>query len=505
MNISSIALAITRNVSHRNRTSLQLLLYIFLVAVLCCRDSCWAYLFPRNPPWPPTYNMTESLLTMQLNASGPSSVTRAAQFGIVSYDWSNMKQIWAQQQPMNCEELLTLQARKAKEAGVLHVWVYRNLVKALPWFSTIRTILDDPAYSGFFIHFANASISTTTNYHVPPCAAENVTHCSVYYHDQLQTPQVPTENIPHPDGICVGGRCDCGLNPCGEYLFDHRNGTMLRNFLIHNVIIPAVSETIQHPEDDTTTVRIVDGLFLDDYWCSDLLCQSSHNSIPGCPCKNPIQGPTEVDPFWQHDTGLTDEDIQRMTMEWNTTMTAVETALLLHQSYTWWLLKGQINADAAPTLLRQSNCTQQLQQWCRTDRESAPQLFGLSVVNGNDTSKNNYHGLSQLQQDVAFFLLARGDYAWLGWGTWGMIWPFNPQSSEHGKVPPQPDGVPIPALISRNDFGIPLDPVCEEHEHGVFVRKWSKAKIELDCNRFEATFHGVATYKDDYVLSSQKI
>ena len=43
---------------------------------------------------------------MQCNSSGWSSVDRGAAFGIISYDWSNAKQQWANQQPMDCEERL---------------------------------------------------------------------------------------------------------------------------------------------------------------------------------------------------------------------------------------------------------------------------------------------------------------------------------------------------------------------------------------------------------------
>ena len=45
------------------------------------------------PPWPPTYNMSMSTLTMTCNSSGWSNAARGAQFGIVSYDWSNAKPV----------------------------------------------------------------------------------------------------------------------------------------------------------------------------------------------------------------------------------------------------------------------------------------------------------------------------------------------------------------------------------------------------------------------------
>eukprot|EP00542_Grammatophora_oceanica_P006474 CAMPEP_0194058092 /NCGR_PEP_ID=MMETSP0009_2-20130614/65165_1 /TAXON_ID=210454 /ORGANISM="Grammatophora oceanica, Strain CCMP 410" /LENGTH=98 /DNA_ID=CAMNT_0038708087 /DNA_START=55 /DNA_END=348 /DNA_ORIENTATION=- len=95
---------------------------------------------------------------MQCNSSGWSSPERGAEFGIVSYDWSNAKVWWAAEKPMNCEELLLQQAIETKRAARrqgrrIHVFVYRNIVKALPWFSTVREKLNDPAYADFFLKF----------------------------------------------------------------------------------------------------------------------------------------------------------------------------------------------------------------------------------------------------------------------------------------------------------------------------------------------------------------
>jgi hypothetical protein len=133
----------------------------------------------------------------------------ASKFGYVDWDWSNSKEHWANTQPMSCEETLT-QAAEATHARNPHarVFVYRNLVKALPWFSSVREKLDDPSFSGFFLHFG------TSAPHVPRC--DNITgKCSVYYHDQLQTPGFNRLN--DRDGLnggnCTRGGCDCGANP----------------------------------------------------------------------------------------------------------------------------------------------------------------------------------------------------------------------------------------------------------------------------------------------------
>lgn len=434
-----------------------------------------ARLSPQNPPWPPTYDMKASLITMQVNGTGLSSPVRGSDFGIVSYDWSNMKAVWAATKPMNCEELLEQQARATKatmrerygnQHTIHHVFVYRNLVKALPWFSTVRQKLLDPHYEGFFLKFD--ATRARDNYHVPPCAAENATKCSRFYHDQLQTPQVPTSHNPHPDGRCVE-YCDCGEPdlPCGEYLFDHRNGTMLREWLVEEVVLGAIR---------LDGGGVVEGLFIDDFWCSDLLC-AEDPTIAGCPCNDPTQGPTEIDPHAAADMGLSDTDIRDLTLAWNETMTAVERALLENSAYIWSLMAGQQNANAQPTLLKQETCAAALRDACQVNSswQRHTHLFGFTVTNQTQ--------LAQLEQDLAFFLLARGPYAYAGWGVWGMTWPFNAEPA-HGALPPLPNGVPLPQAF-HYDYGVPVE-LCLETTFNVFERQWSHAKVRLDCNTFEA-------------------
>jgi len=451
---------------------MMILLLSALLVFMVAFSPVKAVLPPQNPPWPPTYNMHESLITMQNNSSGFSSPHRGAEFGIVSYDWSNAKALWAADKPMSCEELLLMQAVATKQAADgctkkknVHVFVYRNIVKALPWFKAVRDKLDDPAFEGFFLKFDPLKQGS---YHVPDCAPENQTHCSVFYHDQEQTPEVPTPTNPHPDGSCTDGRCDCGVHPCGEYLFDHRNGTMLREFIINDLILSPTA--LGHPA--------IDGLFLDDYWCSDLLCEHSNNTIAGCPCNDPVQGPTEIDRHSQFDMSLTDQDIRDMTVQWNETMSAVERAILQHGGYTWSLIPGQEYANAWPTFLKANatQCAESLRQACSPDSvwQRFPVLFGFSV---------NGTVLTQLEQDLAFFLLARGPYAFAGWGVWGMQWPFNAEP-RHGQLPPLPHGVPLPKEFDV-DYGVP-EGLCRETRSGVFHREWSLASVQLDCNSFVA-------------------
>ena len=75
-------------------------------------------------------------------------------FGVISYDWSNAKAQWAKSKPMDDEERLVTQAAMTKAASPdSRVFVYRNLVKALPWYTSVREKISDPNYAGWFLHF----------------------------------------------------------------------------------------------------------------------------------------------------------------------------------------------------------------------------------------------------------------------------------------------------------------------------------------------------------------
>ena len=111
----------------------------------------------------------------------------------------------------------------------------RNGIKALNWFTEQREKLDDPAYSGWFMPFhayPNGGWQKNHTYTVSPCTDGK---CSGLWHDQTQTPEhhklgdaeLRVEGQPHYDnGVCVD-ECDCGLQPCGEYIYDRKSDLLL--------------------------------------------------------------------------------------------------------------------------------------------------------------------------------------------------------------------------------------------------------------------------------------
>lgn len=148
-----------------------------------------------------------------LPCSGYFDPAIAARYGIADIDWSNGRAQWARARPMDDDARLATEAAMIKAINPdTHVWIYRNLVKALSWYGAVREKLEDPQYSGWFLHFNNPS--GPSNISVP-------TGNTTLYHSQDQT---PTE-------LDCGGPCDCGSVPCGEYLWDPRNAS-LRAWLI---------------------------------------------------------------------------------------------------------------------------------------------------------------------------------------------------------------------------------------------------------------------------------
>jgi hypothetical protein len=317
----------------------------------------------------------------------------------------------------------------------------------------------DPAYAGFFLRFKPGGAFPNGSYHVPNCDdLYDPPLCSAFYHDQEQTPEHPTPSDPNPDGDC-DALCDCGAVPCGEYLFNHANGSQLAQWL--------VSEYVMGPTGLGNAA--IDGLFIDDFWCSDILNGTGS-------CGDPVQGPTEVNPYSQADMGLSNNDILAQTQGWLANMRAVQAAILQGGGYTWSLIPGQANANAMPFLLDSTNCVAFLRTACSpAPWQSAPLLYGLAAGNSSNP-------FPQLEADIAAFQLARGPHAWLGWGQWGMSWPVGVAWDHNGGM-----ALPLPAQLYA-DYGVPQG-LCNETVPGssrIFTRRWSNATVTLNCDTLAA-------------------
>ena len=175
------------------------------------------------PSYPVVYQMNLSTIIMPCNFTGPTDPSATAGWGIVDVDNSNWKGTgdsygWAKASPMDCEERLAKQAQMTKQASPqTRVWVYRNSIIALPWYSSVRVKLVDPAYAFWFLNFTDplpdirqrGNANTTCDLDFDP------PKCSMAFHETTHAP-----GYPDGDGNCAAPGCDVGSIPVGAYLFN---------------------------------------------------------------------------------------------------------------------------------------------------------------------------------------------------------------------------------------------------------------------------------------------
>jgi hypothetical protein len=419
------------------------------VSVVCISDAVL-------PLFPSTWDMQQSTMVMPCNYSGTMDMRGSVgKFGIVDFDWSNMKKVWANAHPMNPEELLIDQAKQRKAAicpdtcpypagcpdkaacPQAKTWVYRNLVKAFSWFTSVREKLEDPAYAGFFLKF---NPTNSTPYHVPQCDTNfSPPKCSDLYHDPEKTLEYGRE--------CTEA-CDCGKVPCGKYMFDHRNGSMLTKWLLE-----------EYMGSDLTGLRNpnIDGFFLDDIWKES--------------------GPSESGEFAVEDMGLSSDDMLAIDKGWRANADAVKAAILNSSGFSWKMFDVGNRTNAGPPF-KKEKCTAYMRETaCRPDSVLQKQ----SLFYGFTDQSMNRSELPYFKQDLASFLLIRGPYAWLGYSWVGC-------NGEGAQAQRNPIGYQFPAELGE-DYGEPVDATCSETADGseVFTRKWSKATVTLDCKSWTST------------------
>ena len=271
--------------------------------------------------------------------------------GMAIFDWAHAAEDWANPRdggPSDNGGVLARQCAviKKRQGPDFRCIVYRNTVIALNQFRHVSKVLDDPAYSGYFLKFKQGATQATkadgspdcwgiadprakgckdtscsnclgkrttgcndpiwptpavcatakpSDVHVPLCDKADPSKCSKdLYFDQNQCAQVPGDNWSNDTEdvyqglVCHGKSCDCGKRPCGEFLFDFRNESLVEWFLHTHMGGP----TALGHED-------VDGLILDDLWGA---------------------GPSEIDSHSIEDMGLSAAEAQAVRAAYETTL-----------------------------------------------------------------------------------------------------------------------------------------------------------------------------------------
>lgn len=289
----------------------------------------------------------------------------------------------------------------------------------------MRKRLEDPAYWGWFMPLANCSPAPGV-YVCGGNASDNL------YHDYEQTPT---------------GDCGVGVR-CGEYVFNHRNASLLTDFLLLNA-----TDGYFFGETGLGSA-IIDGYYIDDGWSS--------------------AGPSEMDADAVAKMGMSKADVAAMTAAWAANQAAWRDAFVAAGKFEWFLfLGGQQGAPGTNQTDPAQTCAKYLTAFCGADSPSqtGTLFYGFSRITHHQAWFPN-GTLPYAEQDTALFALARGPYAYLGYGWTGCADAAHPFTR--------------PASLDW-DLGPPAG-FCAETAPGsnVWARTFQNAVVSVNCTSFES-------------------
>jgi hypothetical protein len=307
-----------------------------------------------TPHWTPTYNMSESTIVQPCNYSGLYNPhdphPDVLKFGLVDYDWSNAKQYWANESPMDCDaKLLEQAARNKAQVPTAKVFIYRNLVLAMPWYKEVGQLLEKQENWGWFVPYKEC-LSGSGEYTCKNPKTGKIDAASNIYHDQEQSPgwTDPNHEVPPdtgPDGVCQGDTvgdtgkgCDCGKGvACGKHLWNHKNGSMLRDYLVNHHIASDLKN------------KNVDGYYLDDYWS-----EAAGPSEEAWPCTPRGSGAGKCSNF-------TGQELKESVGNWSLTMKAAQAKIRSLNGFDWQSFRtlrrplNSSNGSACSTFMRSAS------------------------------------------------------------------------------------------------------------------------------------------------------
>ena len=365
------------------------------------------------PSWPVQYQLNKSTIVMVCNYTGLVAPATMAGWAIQDFDWSNSLKQWSADVPMDTEERLLQQAALTMAAAPdTKVWIYRNSVYGYPWYSAVRAILDDPAYSPWFIKFKPVGpwySPKCDDFHSPPL-------CTEYFHTQMDTPRPDGRGY----GQCAKPACNCGTKPCGFYVFNHSstavvNGQTFLQWFEDSYIFNAAGLNAN-----------VLGYFWDDFW-------------------SPSGNMGDNTPNATQDMGLTPADLQQLTASYTANMAAVRARTLQEGRFSWqqfWTgdpdLDGRGSTCPSPLVRADAaGCRADLARLCAADAPQQSRAMMYAFSPGG--CRTNPAALPSAKVDIANFLLIRGAFGWIGHGWLDCSRSYEyPEllNSDYGALPP---------------------------------------------------------------------
>ena len=238
-------------------------------------------------------------------------------------------------------------------------------IKALPWYTSVREKLVDPAYAAWFVPFNCSAADPLAGCHVPVCDTNyDPPLCSALYHDQSQSP-----GFPSGDGNCASPACDVGAIPSGEYLFNPNSANVSVN---GQTLVAWFVEDYLFGKNGASS-EIVSGFFFDDEWDAD--------------------GPSEYEAHLSQDIGYSAAKLQSTSDAYWQFMSVVYAAVLARSKFVWQQMwngqsSGVMTTCPAP-LVKKASCAADLRALCTptSGAQSRAMMYAFSPgVCGGDTA-----------------------------------------------------------------------------------------------------------------------
>jgi hypothetical protein len=239
--------------------------------------------------------------------------------------------------------------------------------------------------------------------------------------------------------------CDCGGVPCGEYLWDHRNST-LRAYLLNEVVLGANGLANEN----------ISGFFFDDGWSDSPQPILPWEPKEGFCDHSPIGGATEENLYCTLDSGLTQADTTAMKREHDETMSLVFDSVIAAGGFAWQAL-------AQTSLPGPTDGVAACDAWFSAAHELGRCAYMHEVFNATQRP------LVAVDEDLAAFLIARGPFAWIGYGWIGCTTEYE-----------------YPAAWTL-DYGVPLTSYFNMTAPSVYSREYSKATATFDCTAWKGS------------------
>ena len=350
-------------------------------------------------------------------------------------DWSNAREIWLKpdRNASTCEATLLEQARRVKAARTgTRVLVYRQALWALSWMESVRAVMYDPAFAGYFLRYKSGAVWI------------------------------------EPDSGPIQSLCTQAAGECAMWNWS-------------NASARAYFQDVVVGGSRGTGSDLVDGIFLDDPGPGSL-------SQPMFEYINGVQRGADA-------VGMTDSELETLSQATFTMITELRAKLAAKGKMAWlngqpssgpFLPISDSNCSKFSISLTCGwwkapvpgpTCEHFYRSRCSQPSYAAVDLGVLTPTN-----ESACHSMGCYQLAIASLLLLRQERAWFVSSVWQQT---SNTSSRAGVTPSTLIWTPD---LDR-DVGKPVGR-CVESSPGRFSREWSSGHVSIDCSNLTVTLPG---------------